>query len=145
MTALQPTHCSHRPTLLPKLYWQILPWSLYCSYQADCACSASSPTQTRRKDLVIPVPMHAGNWLDVPQLPGTFIVNLGDMLQQWTNGRFRSGLSWEMDSSMNACLSSYPRTAAASHALCLTADRCMCIPTFTLHHLLKRYTWILSR
>ena len=28
----------------------------------------------------------------MPQLPDTFIVNLGDMLQQWTNGKFQSTL-----------------------------------------------------
>lgn len=29
-------------------------------------------------------------WVSVPHLPNTFIVNLGDMMQRWTNGRFLS-------------------------------------------------------
>eukprot|EP01083_Nonionella_stella_P064545 168314_1 len=32
----------------------------------------------------------AGIWEDVPHIPGTFIVNIGDMLQRWTNDRFFS-------------------------------------------------------
>jgi isopenicillin N synthase-like dioxygenase len=31
-----------------------------------------------------------GAWEDVPIIPGTFIINLGDMLERWTNGRFKS-------------------------------------------------------
>ncbi|GFG49945.1 2OG-Fe(II) oxygenase [Mycolicibacterium agri] len=30
----------------------------------------------------------AGEWIDVPLLPGTFVVNIGDMLELWTNGAF---------------------------------------------------------
>jgi isopenicillin N synthase-like dioxygenase len=30
----------------------------------------------------------AGDWIDVPPLPATFVVNIGDMLEVWTNGEF---------------------------------------------------------
>ncbi|KAG1675651.1 hypothetical protein FOA52_002360 [Chlamydomonas sp. UWO 241] len=33
-----------------------------------------------------------GAWHDVAPLPGTFIINLGDMLERWTNGQFHSTL-----------------------------------------------------
>ena len=31
-----------------------------------------------------------GEWIDVPCLENTFVINLGDMLQYWTNGLFIS-------------------------------------------------------
>jgi isopenicillin N synthase-like dioxygenase len=31
-----------------------------------------------------------GKWIAVPPMPGTYLVNTGDILHQWTNGRFRS-------------------------------------------------------
>jgi len=30
------------------------------------------------------------NWLQVPPIPGTFVINIGDMLEAWTNGVYSS-------------------------------------------------------
>ena len=30
----------------------------------------------------------SGRWLDAPVIPGTFLVNSGELLKRWTNGRF---------------------------------------------------------
>jgi len=30
----------------------------------------------------------AGDWVEAPPLPGTFVINLGDQMARWTNGRF---------------------------------------------------------
>ena len=30
----------------------------------------------------------SGEWIDVPPVPGTFVVNIGDLLELWTNGAF---------------------------------------------------------
>ncbi len=32
----------------------------------------------------------AGRWIDVPPRPGTYVVNLGTVLQRWSRGRFRA-------------------------------------------------------
>jgi isopenicillin N synthase-like dioxygenase len=33
-----------------------------------------------------------GEWIAAPPLPGTFIINLGDMVQRWTNDLYRSNM-----------------------------------------------------
>ena len=32
----------------------------------------------------------AGEWIDAPPIEGTFLINVGDMLERWTNGLFVS-------------------------------------------------------
>lgn len=32
----------------------------------------------------------AGEWIDAPPVDGTFVVNIGDMLETWTSGRYRA-------------------------------------------------------
>jgi isopenicillin N synthase-like dioxygenase len=31
-----------------------------------------------------------GEWIDAPRIAGTFVVNIGDLMARWTNGRFAS-------------------------------------------------------
>jgi len=32
----------------------------------------------------------SGEWIDAVPLPGAYVINIGDMMQRWTNGRFAS-------------------------------------------------------
>jgi isopenicillin N synthase-like dioxygenase len=34
----------------------------------------------------------SGQWMNVPRIPGTFVVNIGDQMARWTNGLFASTL-----------------------------------------------------
>jgi isopenicillin N synthase-like dioxygenase len=34
----------------------------------------------------------SGEWIDVPPIEGTFVVNIADLFQRWTNGRYKSSL-----------------------------------------------------
>lgn len=52
----------------------------------------------------------SGAWIDVPPTPGTVVVNLGDCMQAWTNGRYR---------------------AAVHRVLPMTASRRFSIPLFS--------------
>jgi isopenicillin N synthase-like dioxygenase len=44
--------------------------------------------QTEVPGLQVRLP--SGTWLDVPYVPDSYVVNAGDMMYRWTNGRFRS-------------------------------------------------------
>ena len=34
----------------------------------------------------------AGDWIDIPPVPGTFVVNIGDLMARWTNDHFTSNI-----------------------------------------------------
>jgi isopenicillin N synthase-like dioxygenase len=34
----------------------------------------------------------AGDWIPATPVPGTFVINLGDLMQRWTNGLYRSNM-----------------------------------------------------
>ncbi len=38
------------------------------------------------------VEVSPGTWIDVPNVPGTLIVNVADLLAHWTNGRWKSSM-----------------------------------------------------
>lgn len=48
----------------------------------------------------------SGNWIDIGYVPGTFVVNIGDLMMQWTNDRWVSTLHRVMNPPVEAAHSS---------------------------------------
>jgi isopenicillin N synthase-like dioxygenase len=54
----------------------------HSDYECFTILAASSPgLQVRNR---------RGEWIEAPPLPGAFIINIGDIMERWTNGRFVS-------------------------------------------------------
>ena len=70
----------------------------------------------------------AGAWIDVTPLPGSFVVNIGDMFAMWTNDLYKSSLHRVMNfgeaERISLALFTYPqgRTQIACLPSCRSAD-----------------------
>jgi isopenicillin N synthase-like dioxygenase len=66
----------------------------HTDYGALTILRSGGPGLQLRKDgmsTVRGVDGDGAEWVDVPEIPGAFIINIGDMMQRWTNGTRASG------------------------------------------------------
>ena len=70
----------------------------------------------------------AGDWIDVTPLPGSFVINIGDMFAMWTNDLYKSSLHRVMNfgdaERISLALFTYPqgRTEITCLPSCMSAD-----------------------
>lgn len=57
----------------------------------------------------------AGNWIDIGYVPGTFVVNIGDLMAQWTNDRWVSTLHQVVNPPVDATLGSRRQSMVFFH------------------------------
>lgn len=88
----------------------------------------------------------SGQWIDAPPIPGTFVVNLGDLIARWTNHRFRSNphrvinLSGRERYSVPFFFTGNPDYVVACLPTCLAPGETPKYPPITTErHLTERY------
>jgi isopenicillin N synthase-like dioxygenase len=70
-----------------------------------------------------------GKWIEIPPIPGTMVVNVGDLLQRWTNDVYVSSLHRVLNRGRAARMSisffvyANPRAEIACLETCRSADR----------------------
>lgn len=72
----------------------------------------------------------AGEWIDAPPVPGTFVINLGDLMARWTNDVYSSNMHRVKNNrsggtrySIPFFLSPHPDAEVAAIPSCVTAER----------------------
>lgn len=72
------------------------------------------------------------SWVDVPYVPGAFVVNLGDLLERWTNDRWRSTLHRVVNPAQDGRVDARTETRRQSMAFFHNANyhaEVACLPT----------------
>ena len=72
----------------------------------------------------------AGEWIDVGYVPGTFVVNIGDLMMQWTNDKWISTLHRVVNPPLEAAGISRRISMVFFHQPNYDAD-ISCLPTCT--------------
>jgi isopenicillin N synthase-like dioxygenase len=84
-----------------------------------------------------------GEWVAIPPIPGTMVVNVGDLLQRWTNDVFVSSLHRVLNRGTDARMSisffvyANPRAEIACLDTCKSADRPERYPPFVSGEYIK--------
>ncbi|RVT83206.1 isopenicillin N synthase family oxygenase [Rhodobacteraceae bacterium CCMM004] len=81
------------------------------------------------------VRQRGGGWIDAPHVPGAFVVNIGDCLMRWTNGRYvstphrvlppkrrRRSIAFFLDPNPDAMVAALPGTGPARWPAVTAAD-----------------------
>ena len=80
--------CQLRLLHYPAPKAEFLPDQLRCGVHSDLGLMTILRNDAAPGGLEVQNP--AGDWIAAPAIPGTFIVNIGDLMMRWTNDRWRS-------------------------------------------------------
>jgi isopenicillin N synthase-like dioxygenase len=84
MSALRLVH--YYPLQQPKFETHVVRAGAHTDYGALTILAA----QNKGLEVLLRYQDHREKWIPVPLVPGTFIINLGDLMQRWTNDRWIS-------------------------------------------------------
>lgn len=83
----EPKMSHHLSALRVLNYFEVSPTEAKTSTRAGAHTDYGALTILKSGGKGLQVKASNGAWVDVPTLPNTFVINLGDLMQRWTNGK----------------------------------------------------------